>query len=146
MISIDVHIVEFIKEVKEQVKEVLEQASIDTVEWINNNSTSLFSNGGKKFVETLYNESQVNGNNIECVAGWTTSLGPILEYGPEKTSWDIEAKDGKNLKFPIGGKAIFVKKVHREWKEESKRPHFQPAIEAIEPILEERLNGIFNNK
>lgn len=76
--------------------------------------------------------------------------GPIMEWGTKKTEWPItprgfrsDVKLGRSggrqalrfLRFQVGNKIVYAKKVIHTWTKAQLRPHFGPVLDLYEPII-----------
>jgi len=85
------------------------------------------------------------GSRLWIEVGWGHAHGPVLEFGPNKGSWEIHAKEAKSLRFwekgHVGnpGYIRYAKKVTHYWDPSQLRPHFGPEIMKQQPALMEDL-------
>lgn len=85
------------------------------------------------------------GTTVSAEGGWAHPHGPVLEWGPNKSSWEIIPKQAKALRFfktygkqvPGGdpGSIVYAKKVTHTWDPTQLRPHWGPEIIKQEPFL-----------
>ena len=77
--------------------------------------------------------------------GWSGDAaiyGPVLETGPKKKSWVIKpkAQGVKALRFSVGGKVMFAKKVTINWQPKSLRPHVSKAMDKIDSWVKAKMD------
>jgi len=87
---------------------------------------------------SLYH-SRARGRNAVVKLGWGYPYGSVLEYGPDKTVWEIRAKHAKALRIPLPGGVIYRRAVVHRWNSTMLREHYGPAIDAAWPMIEVKL-------
>ena len=90
-------------------------------------------------------EARRLGYVVKAEGGWAHPHGPVREWGPSVSSWEIYPKAAKALRFfktygkytPGGdpGAIVYAKKVTHEWDPKELRPHWGPEIMKQEPAL-----------
>lgn len=123
----------------------------------------------KKLYRSKPRITQSGGSIDVGWAGDAAVYGPVLEFGPTKRRWEIKPKGttrvrvkgrglvartvraGKNekairaLRFKMGGKVVYFRKVVRNWTPKSLRPHFGKALENYRPIMDTKLADATGN-
>jgi hypothetical protein len=79
------------------------------------------------------------GNKAYIRLGWGYLYGSVLEFGPNKTMWEIRAKYKKALRIPLRTGVIYRKRVIHRWNSTMLREHYGPAIDAAWPLIETKL-------
>jgi hypothetical protein len=122
-----------IKRIEEDVSEALEVTGLAIVDRVRKNASKIFDSGGGQISQELWSgDAEKIGSNIVVQQGWDNNYGTVLEFGPDKLSWEITTKRFKALRFKwakAGGDVVYTKKVRRNWDKKSLRPHYGPAID-----------------
>lgn len=92
--------------------------------------------------------------------GWAVPYGDVLEYGPMyKKQWEIKPKGFRSdvggakwrsggmqalrfLRFNVGGKIVYARKVTHKWTKKELRPHVKPHVEKLEKKILKDLQSI----
>lgn len=115
-------------------------------EHIVKNASATFDNSGPKLIMNLWDSgAKFNRRGVHIKTGWSfpvSKYGWVLEFGPDVSSWTIEPRKAKALRFYSRktGKIVFAKHVKFHWTNDMLRPHWQPALEEETPHMVRRLN------
>lgn len=93
-----------------------------------------------KLARSFWKKTKRSSNKVILEMGWDYYYGSVLEFGPAKVrTWTIYPRKKKILRFTVGDKVVFARKVTQHWSDKRLRMHFKPALDKTWSMIENNI-------